>query len=225
MGFFDVYNRKVTELVDDFCNRDFSPDGDRIHIVDVKDRRGSGHSYISSLGGSLEVWYSINDELEYVNNQKYQGYLRRIEASEDLESLRQILIIDSTVALDESIPKAFYTNCIDRIVEASNYQNGLYPLKFSQLVTNVDDYVFENSYLDRCGFFNGQPAYTNRMILVYDDFENYFKKNINSVSGFDKQNEVFCTDVLRISEYLRQQFTDNFMEYVRINGFGDYIKK
>lgn len=51
------------------------------------------------------------------------------------------------------------------------------------------------------------------------------KKNTDSVSGFDKQNEVFCTDVLRISEYLRQQFTDNFMEYVMINGFGDYIKK
>lgn len=221
MGFFDIYNRKVTELVDDFCNRDFSPDGDRIHIVDVKDRPGCRYSCISSL----EVWYSINDELEYVNNQKYQGYLRRIEASEDPESLRQILISESTVALDESIPREFFTNRIDGIVEASNYQNGLYPLRFSELVTNADDYVFENSYLDRCGFFNGQPAYMNRIILVYNDFENYFKKSTNSVSGFDKQGEVFCTDVLRISEYLRWQFTDNFMEYVRINGFGDYIKK
>lgn len=199
MGYLGVNNRKATEWVDHFRDRYLSPDGDRIYIANVEDQR--------DIDGSLAVWYSINDELQHINNQTYQGYLRLVKAYEDQESLEQVLTIDSVVALDRTIPEEFFSG-VDEVIKSLNQQNSLYPLTFSQLVTNVDHYVFGSSYLDSCGFFGGQPAYINRVVLIYDAFNDFFNKNTTSISDFDKQDKVFCTDVLRISEYLRRQYID-----------------
>lgn len=199
MGCLSINNRKATEWVDHFRDKYLSPDGDRIYIANVRDQRDTD--------GSLTVWYSINDELQHINNQTYQGYLRLVEACEDQESLEQVLTIDSVVALDRTIPKEFFTG-VDEVIKSLNQQNSLHPLTFSQLVTNVDHYVFGSSYLDSCGFFGGQPAYINRVVLIYDPGNPFFNKTPNSVSDFDKQDKAFCKDVLRISEYLRQQYVD-----------------
>lgn len=199
MGCLSINNRKATEWVDHFRDRYLSPDGDRIYIANVKDQRDTD--------GSLTVWYSINDELQHINNQTYQGYLRLVEAYEDQESLEQVLTIDSVVALDRTIPKEFFAG-VDEVIKSLNQQNSLYPLTFSQLVENVDHYVFGSSYLDSCSFFGGQPAYINRVVLIYDAFNDFFRKNTTSISDFDKQDKAFCKDVLRISEYLRQQYID-----------------
>lgn len=199
MGYLSINNRKATEWVDHFRDKYLSPDGDRIYIANVEDRRDTD--------GSLTVWYSINDELQHINNQTYQGYLRLVKAYEDQELLEQVLTIDSVVALDRTIPKEFFTG-VDEVIKSLNQQNSLHPLTFSQLVTNVDHYVFGSSYLDSCGFFGGQPAYINRVVLIYDPGNPFFNKTPNSVSDFDKQDKAFCKDVLRISEYLRQQYVD-----------------
>ena len=201
MGCLSINNRKATEWVDHFRDKYLSPDGDRIYIANVRDQRDTD--------GSLTVWYSVNDELQHINNQTYQGYLRLVEACEDQESLEQVLTIDSVAALDRTIPKEFFTG-VDEIIKSLNQQKSLYPLTFSQLVTNVDHYVFGSSYLDSCSFFGGQPAYINRVVLIYDAFNDFFRKNTTSISDFDKQDKVFCKDVLRISEYLRRQYIDTF---------------
>lgn len=201
MGCLSINNRKATEWVDHFRDKYLSPYGDRIYIADVRDRRDTI--------GSLAVWYSINDELQRINNKTYQGFLRGMNAFEDEESLEQILIIDSVVALDGTIPREFFTS-VDVIIKSLNQQNSLHPLTFSQLVTNVDHYAFETSYLESCHFFNGQPAYINRVLLVYEPGNPFFDKTPNSVSDFDKQDKAFCKDVLSISEYLRQQYIDTF---------------
>jgi hypothetical protein len=199
MGYLGINNRKATEWVDHFRDKYLSPDGDRIYIANVRDQRDTD--------GSLTVWYSVNDELQHINNQTYQGYLRLVEACEDQESLEQVLTIDSVAALDRTIPKEFFTG-VDEVIKSLNQQNSLHPLTFSQLVTNVDHYVFGSSYLDSCGFFGGQPAYINRVVLIYEPGNSFFDKTPNSVSDFDKQDKAFCKDVLRISEYLRQQYID-----------------
>ena len=201
MGCLSINNRKATEWVDHFRDKYLSPDGDRIYIANVRDQRDTD--------GSLTVWYSVNDELQHINNQTYQGYLRLVEAYEDQESLEQVLTIDSVVALDGTIPKEFFTG-VDEVIKSLNQQNSMYPLTFSQLVMNLDHYVFGSSYLDRCDFFGGQPAYINRVVLIYDAFNDFFKRNTDSISDFDKQDQAFCKDVLRISEYLRQQYIDTF---------------
>lgn len=201
MGCLSINNRKATEWVDHFCGKSLSPYGDRIYIANVRDQRDSD--------GSLTVWYSVNDELQHINNQTYQGYLRLVEAYEDQESLEQVLTIDSVAALDGTIPKEFFTG-VDEVIKSLNQQNSMYPLTFSQLVMNLDHYVFGSSYLDSCDFFGGQPAYINRVVLIYDAFNDFFKRNTTSISDFDKQDKVFCTDILRISEYLRQQYIDTF---------------
>lgn len=199
MGYLGINNRKATEWVDHFRDKYLSPDGDRIYIANVRDQRDTD--------GSLTVWYSVNDELQHINNQTYQGYLRLVEACEDQESLEQVLTIDSVAALERTIPKEFFTG-VDEVIKSLNQQNSLHPLTFSQLVTNVDHYVFGSSYLDSCGFFGGQPAYINRVVLIYEPGNSFFDKTPNSVSDFDKQDKAFCKDVLRISEYLRQQYID-----------------
>lgn len=201
MGYLSVNNRKVAEWVNNFCGKSLSPYGDRIYIAGIKDRRDTI--------GLLEVWYSINDELQHVNNQIYQGFLRAVNAYEDPESLEQILIIDSVAALDMTIPKEFFTG-VDEVIKSLNKQKSLYPLTFSQLVENVDHYEFGSIYLDSCEFLDGQPAYINRVLLVYEPGNPFFDKTPNSVSDFDKQDKVFCKDVLRISEYLRRQYIDTF---------------
>ena len=199
MGYLGINNRKATEWVDHFRDKYLSPDGDRIYIANVRDQRDTD--------GSLTVWYSVNDELQHINNQTYQGYLRLVEACEDQESLEQVLTIDSVAALDRTIPKEFFTG-VDEVIKSLNQQNSLHPLTFSQLVTNVDHYVFGSSYLDSCGFFGGQPSYINRVVIIYEPGNSFFDKTPNSVSDFDKQDKAFCKDVLRISEYLRQQYID-----------------
>ena len=215
MGVLSINNRKVTEWVDNFCGKYLSPYGDRIYIAGIKDRRDTD--------GSLTVWYSINDELQHINNQTYQGYLRLVKAYEDQESLEQVLTIDSVVALDGTTPKEFFTD-VDEVIKSLNQQNSLYPLTFSQLVMNVDHYVFGSSYLDSCDFFGGQPAYINRVVLIYEPGNPFFDKIPNSVSDFDKQDKAFCKDVLSISEYLRQQIVDVIQSYARINGFGGHTR-
>lgn len=77
MGCLSVNNRKVAEWVNNFSGKSLSPYGDRIYIAGIKDRRDTI--------GLLEVWYSINDELQHVNNQTYQGFLRAVNAYEDPE--------------------------------------------------------------------------------------------------------------------------------------------
>lgn len=203
MGCLSINNRKATEWVDHFRDKYLSPDGDRIYIANVEDQRDTD--------GSLAVWYSVNGELQHTNNQIYKGCLRYIKAFEDEESLEQVLTIDSVVALDGRIPEEFFTD-VDEVIKSRNQQDSLYPLTFSQLVTNVDHYVFGSSYLDSCGFFGGQPGYVNRVVLIYDAFNDFFNKNTTSISDFDKQDKNFCTDVLSISEYLRRQSIDAFHE-------------
>lgn len=201
MGCLSVNNRKIAEWINNFSGKSLSPYGDRIYIAGIKDRRDTI--------GLLEVWYSINDELQHVNNQTYQGFLRAVNAYEDPESLEQILIIDSVAALDGTIPKEFFTS-VDVLIKYLNQQNSLRPLTFSQLVTNVDHYEFDSIYLDSCEFLGGQPAYINRVLLIYEPSNPFFDKTSNSVSNFDKQDKSFCEDVLRISEYFRQQYIDTF---------------
>lgn len=214
MGYTGIDNQKISSWANTFCDRIFSPFGDRIHIANVKDQL--------STKGSITVWFSINDELQQFNNQTYQGYLRTISAYEDSKSHEQFLIIDLTVALDGVLPKEFYVGLSKRI-NSHHREYGLSSLSFSPLTVHADKYAFECSYLERCDFFNGQPAYVNRLLIGYKGLNTLLSKSPASTDECYDAIEQFCRDILNIGDYLRRHYLGNLITYAKEKGYEDFV--
>lgn len=213
MGCISIDNRKVTEWVDNFCGKILSPFGDRIYIANINDQRDSH--------GSFMVWYSINDELQELSDQSYKGYLRAINAFEDSESLEQFLVIDVVAAVDIRPPNEFYHG-LNEFIKRLHFTYTKDKLSFIELVARSDQFFVDGGYLDECGFFNGYPAYVNRIIFSYDAFNSLLYKTPTPTSDFDEQNKKFCEDILSIGDYLRDQFILALEVYAEDQGY-EYI--
>ena len=194
--------------VENFISKRVSPTGDCIDIITTKDRRDTI--------GSLAVWYTVNFELKEVSDYTYEGFLRSMNAFEDSESLEQYLLVDLVAPLDRRFPQDFYTG-LDEYIRDDYFLFTAKNFWSSKLGYHSDNISFEGLYLRNCDFFDGQPAYINRVYFRYYSSNSLFQNP--PATGFDEQNEKFCEDILRIGDLLRDQYVDAFESYAIGKGY------